>query len=299
VHKETVRIVDAQVNDMGRQMEALDDFVAKARSQNGRYRDSHLATLDTIATGVHSSYSSVHEQVEGLSSRINQLQEEATQHQATLEESIIPLSDDVRKPLTDLSSSIQNRSLEEYVATGVTPKKRKYDYPSNLPATESHETLKSRLRTTKEMKVLPFNEEAPLSAPASSPGASPSKGFVYNDAEDEVGSHVPFMTNVNPSNTGLREVDTNVVVRPLAYSMDDKPSKGPAASVAPNLESAAETDDMDHPPSKRRRSNSTALETKLPTKMASRKIVGVMEGRENVHPAGVSGGRRLRGRPSP
>ncbi|KAL5332841.1 P-loop containing nucleoside triphosphate hydrolase protein [Aspergillus crustosus] len=299
VHKETVRIVDAQVNDMGRQMEALDDFVAKARSQNGHYRDSHLATLDSIATGVHSSYSSVNNQFEGLSGRITELQEEAMQHQHTLERSIIPLSDDVRKPLTDLSSSIENRSLEEYVATGITPKKRKYDFPSALPATESHAILKSRLRTTKEMKVLPFNEEGQQSALNSSPGSSPSKGFVYNDAEDEVGSQVPSMTNVNPSNTGLREVDSNVVARPLAYNTDDKPLKNQPASVAPTPEAATEADETEQPPTKRRRSNSTALETKLPNKMATRKIAGVMEGRENVPPAGVSGGRRLRGRPSP
>ncbi|KAL4882408.1 P-loop containing nucleoside triphosphate hydrolase protein [Aspergillus karnatakaensis] len=298
VHKETVRIVDAQVDDMGRQMEALDDFVAKARSQNGRYRDSHISTLDGIATSVHSSYTSIQEQVEAFGDRINELQEEAARHQAALKESIEPLSENVRKPLTDLSTSIQNRPLEEYIATGVTPKKRKYDYPSVLPATESHETLKSRLRTTKEMEVLPFNED-PLSGPASSPETSPPKGFVYNDAEVEVGSHAPSMTTVNPSNTGLREVDTNVVARPPAHSTDDKLSKGQAVPTTPELETTAESDEMDQPPSKRRRSNSTALETKLPSKIATKKLPGVMEGRENVPPAGIAGGRRLRGRPSP
>ncbi|KAL4919068.1 P-loop containing nucleoside triphosphate hydrolase protein [Aspergillus aurantiobrunneus] len=300
VHKETVRIVDAQMNDMGRQMEALDDFVAKARSQNGRYRDAHLTTLDTMATGVSDSYSSVQDQIEGFSGRINRLQGETTEHHATLEGSVIPLSEDVRKPLSDLSSSIQNRSLKEYVPTGVTPKKRKYEYPSVLPSTESHETLKSRLRTTKAMEVLPFNdEEGQMFAAVGSPGDSPSKGFVYNDAEDEVGTQVPSMANVNPSNTGLREVDANVAARPIAYNTDDRTSSDKDVSVAANPGNAAETDGVDPPPSKRRRSNSTAVETKLPNKMLARRMAGMMEGRENVPPPGVSNGRRLRGRPSP
>ncbi|KAL4974096.1 kinesin-like protein bimC [Aspergillus desertorum] len=298
VHEETVRIVDAQVDDMGRQMEALDDFVAKARSQNGRYRNAHLATLDTIATGVRDSYSSIEERVESLIGRMNQFEQEAAQQYATLEESVAPLSVEVRKPLAELSSSIQNRSLQEYVATGATPKKRKYDYPSVLPSTESHEVLKSRLRTTKEMEVLPFNGDDQLSAPASSPGGSPSKRFVYNDAEDEVGTHVPSVTNVNPSNTGLREVDANVAARPLVFNTDEKHTdQNGFSAVSPD--SATETDGMDGPPSKRRRSNSTAVETKLPNKMLARRMAGMMEGRENVPPLGISSGRRLRGRPSP
>ncbi|KAL4930402.1 putative kinesin family protein (BimC) [Aspergillus undulatus] len=298
VHKETVRIVEAQIDDMGRQMQALDDFVAKARSQNGRYRDAHLATLDTIATGVQESYSSNQEQVEGLNSRMNQLREEATQDHTTLEQSMLPLSDDVRRPLSDLSSSIQNRSLEEYVPTGATPQKRKYDYPSVLPSTESHDALRSRMRTAKEMEVLPFNEEERLSVPASSPGGSPSKGFVYNDAEDEVGAQALSVTNVNPSNTGLREVDANVAARPLAYNTDDSSPVDKAGSVDASPDGEADADGVELPPAKRRRSNAAA-ETKLPNKMLARRMAGMMEGSENVPPPGLSSGRRLRGRPSP
>ncbi|KAL4907714.1 kinesin-like protein bimC [Aspergillus multicolor] len=298
VHKETVRIVDAQMDDMGRQMEALDDFVAKARSQNGHYRDAHLSTLDTITNDIRKSYSSVEGRIDGLNDRMTQFQQEATRQHAILEGSIAPLSEDIRKPLSDLSSTIQNRSLEEYIATGVTPKKRKYDYPSALPSTEPHETLRSRLRTTKDMEVLPFNDEERLSVPVSSSGNSPAKGFVYNDAEDEVGAHAPSVTNVNPSNTGLREVDANVAARPLSYSMDDKNAADQDVSGA-NSDGATATDGTDEPPTKRRRSNSAALETKLPNKMLARRMAGMMEGRENVPPPGVSNGRRLRGRPSP
>ncbi|KAL2835408.1 P-loop containing nucleoside triphosphate hydrolase protein [Aspergillus pseudoustus] len=299
VHRETVRIVDAQMDDMGRQMEALDDFVAKARSQNGLYRDAHQSTLDSIATSVYTSYSSVQEQFGSLGSRMNQLQDEAAQGRTSLEESMMPLLDGVRKPLSDLSSTVQNRPLQEYVSTGATPKKRKYEYTSDLPVTEGHETLRSRLRTTKEMEVLPFNNEDALLASTSSPGASPSKGFVYNDAEDEVGAQVPSMTSVTPSNTGLREVDANVAARRLASNTEGKPATEHLPSVDDSPDVSTETDDIDPPSSKRRRSNPGALETKLPHKMVSKRMAGMMEGRENVPPPGVSGARRLRHRPSP
>lgn len=283
------------MDDMGRQMEALDDFVAKARSQNGHYRDAHLATLDSMSTGVRESYTSVQERVDGLNDRINQFKGEAAEQHVNLGDSVVPLLEDVCKPLSNLKSSIQNRSFEQYVSTGVTPWKRKYEYPSALPSTESHEALKSRLRTTKDMEVLPFNDEQYMPGTTSPTGGSPSKGFVYNDAEDEVGAQAPAVTNVNPSNTGLREVDANVAARPLAHSTEEASTEG-QGSDGPDV---AEADGMIPPPSKRRRSNSAAAETKMPNKMLARRMAGMMEGRENVPPPGVSGGRRLRGRPSP
>ncbi|KAL3469362.1 P-loop containing nucleoside triphosphate hydrolase protein [Aspergillus californicus] len=291
VHKETVRIVDAQMNDMGQQMAALDDFVAKARSQNGRYCDAHLATLDNIATGIHGSYSSIQGQVQALSGRITHLQDETIQQRAILQESVIPLSDEVRKPLSNLSSSFQNRPLEQYVATGATPQKRKYEYPNSLPTTKPNETLKSRLRTSKELKVLPFNGDDQVPASTSSPGASSSKGFVYNDAEDEVGIQAPSKTTVIHSNTGLREVDANVVARPPVYSAYEKPS-------VPQTMVDLDTEADEEPPSKKHCSSSAVVDAKLPQKMAAKRMAGAMEGRENVPPPGVSGGRRLRHRPS-
>jgi kinesin family protein 11 len=107
------------------------------------------------------------------------------------------------------------------------------------------------------------------------------------------------MPSVNPSNTGLREVDANVVARPPAHSTDDKTSAGQSTSVVDSSDNAAEADDMNPPPPKRRRSNSVVLESKLPQKMFTKKMAGMMEGRENVPPTGVSSGRRLRNRPSP
>ncbi|THD00101.1 hypothetical protein EYZ11_000426 [Aspergillus tanneri] len=296
VHEETVRIVNAQVNNMGKQMEALDDFVAKARSQNGHYRDAHISSLERMASDVQTSYSSMHTQFSSFENRLNKLQEDATQQKNCLEESAIPLSEDVRMPLETLRKNILNRPLKDYVPTGVTPQKRQYKYPFVLPRTETHDSLKSRMRNSKDLTLLPFSGEEQLS-PVKPPRTS-SKGFVYNDTEYEVGMQPPT-TTATPSNTGLREVDVNVAVKPRAPSMDNSSLEQPTSNkqASSSLESL-ENDDLDEPPAKRRCSNLNVTDTKLPQKPISKKMAVKMEGRENVPPAGLSSGLWLRSRPS-
>ena len=268
MHEETVRIVDAQMNDMGKQMGALDDFVAKARSQNGRFHEAHLDSLNNMASNVRQSYSTVQEQLGGFGERVDQLQNDTAQDKDSLLEAAAPLTDQVRNPLSELRTNIQARPLKEYVATGLTPVKRPYEYPATLPQTESHETLVARLRNSK----------------------------------DEVGTEspapIPAPVTATPSNTGLREVDANVVARPT-----DEVTLGRSSSVKP-LDSEGEhhrpeLTSSDEPSSKRHCSAAAVADSKLPHKALSRKMAGMMEGRENVAPSPATrASRRLRGRPS-
>jgi kinesin family protein 11 len=281
VHEETVRIVDTQMNNMDKQMEALDDFVAKARSQNGQYRDAHLSSLDNMASNVRKSYSSIFDHMEGFGSRVGQLQQEAAQQHHSLSEATAPLSEEIRKPLTELRDNVHSRPLQEYIATGVTPQKRQYEYPTSLPRTEAHDNLVSGLRTSRDLTLLPFNGEDRL------PGASPSRGFVYNDAGNEVGAQRPTAT-ITPSNTGLREVDANVAAKQLVSSPGDKaPTRQSTSSVAGkslDTNSVPNGEDPDQPPAKRFRSNVTPSERKLSKNMLTKRMAGMMEGRENVPP---------------
>ncbi|BAE66113.1 unnamed protein product [Aspergillus oryzae RIB40] len=295
VHEETVRIVDAQISNMDKQMEALDDFVAKARSQNGEYRDAHISSLDNMASSVRESYSFVHEQLEGVGTRIGQLQEDAAQQQHSLHETTSPLSEEVRKPLTELRNNIHSRPLQEYIVTGATPQKRHYEYPTDLPRTEAHDALISGIRTSRDLTLLPFNGEDHL------PGTSPTKGFVYNDTEDEVGNQTP--TARITSNTGLREVDANVAAKQLASSPGDRASVRQSnisiAGKSSEVDTVPESEDSDEPPAKRRCSNPTTTDSKLPKNMLTKRMAGMMEGRENVPPPGLSSARRTRTRPAP
>lgn len=280
--------MDAQMADMSKQMEALDDFVAKARSHNGRSHEAHLSSLDAIASNVRKSRSVITEQLDGFDGRAGQLQEDVDMRTEELQQSTAPLEGEVRQPLIELRANVQGHPLREYVPTGVTPQKRKYEYPTDLPRTESHDGLRSRHRTSKQFTALPFNEEPPPLP--SSPAASPPKTFIFSDAAEEVGTHSAPSSATNSSNTGLREVDVNVA-RPLAGDADDssllssKPET-PAAEPTVDLADTPEKEESEQPPLKRRRSQSSHPESKLPQKMLSKKMAGMMEGRENVPPHG-------------
>lgn len=278
------------MDDMSKQMEALDDFVAEARSHNGRFHEAHLSSLDAIASNVRKSRSVINEQLDGVDDRVGQLQEDVDMRTEELQQSTAPLEGEVRQPLTELRANVQGHPMREYVPTGVTPQKRKYEYPTDLPRTESHDGLRSRHRTSKQFTALPFNEE-PLPPLPSSPAASPSKTFIFSDAAEEVGTHSAPSSATNSSNTGLREIDVNVA-RPLAGDADDSslPSckpETPAAEPTVDLADTPEKEEAEQPAPKRRRSQSShPVESKLPQKMLSKKMAGMMEGRENVPPHG-------------
>jgi kinesin family protein 11 len=288
------------MSDMSKQMEALDDFVAKARSQNGRFHEAQLGSLDAMATNGRDSRKAVHEQLDGLYERVNQLQDDVSMHTENLEQATAPLHEEVRQPLSELRDNIQSHPMKEYIPTGVTPKKRKYEYSTELPRTESHEGIRTRHRTSKQFTALPFNEEPQLAPIPSSPVSSPSKGFVYSDAAEEVGTH-SSSSGINSSNTGLREVDLNVGRQHAQDAEDgtmpDNTPGSPAPAPPMDLDDTLDKDEPEQPPLKRRRSaSSNPVETKLPQKMLSKRMAGMMEGRENVPPSGIAGGRRYRNR---
>lgn len=285
MHQETVRIVDVQMDDMSKQMAALDDFVAKARSHNGRFHEAHLGSLDAITSNLRESRSAVAQQLTLFDERIGQLQDNVDVHTEELHESTAPLEHEVRQPLVELRNNILGHPLREYVPTGITPQKRRYDYPTDLPRTESHDGLRSRHRTSKQFTALPFNEENLLPALPSSPVASPSKPFVYNDAAEEVGTRPASSSMINCSNTGLKEIDANVAR--AAYDDDSSLSGNPETrAVAPTVEldETPEKTEPEQPAPKRRRSQQSThtVESKLPQKRISKRMAGMMEGRENV-----------------
>ncbi|KAJ5233266.1 uncharacterized protein N7469_005032 [Penicillium citrinum] len=276
VHQETVRIVDAQMSDMSTQMEALDDFVAKARSHNGRFHEAQLASLNAIANNVHESRSAVDGKLNDFNESVESLQEDMNVRTNELQQTTAPLQEEVRQPLNELRENLQSHPMQEYLPTGVTPQKRRYDYPSTLPRTEPHDGLPS------------------------SPESSPAKpSYVYSDAAEEVGTQPPPPSLNPPSNTGLREVDLNVARQVGGEGEGDSSGKPetPAQNASVDLDETPEKEDSEPPLKKRRSSSNTTsaiVESKLPHKMLSKKMAGMMEGRENVPLSGIAGRRNYR-----
>ena len=275
VHEETIRIVDAQMKDMASQMQALDDFVTRARKQNERHHTTHVDSLQGLASTVRQSYSSIGDHFVSTYDRVRDIGQDISTQSAALQESLPPLTPTVQQPLANLRSDITGAPLKEYSPTGETPRKIQYQYPTILPRTESHEKLLGKKTT----------------APAASPRRSPSKAVVYTDIQATGGELSP--SSISPSKesnpNSLREVSLNVNASLVRNHSD---------SSAPTLLMAGKADPdnvgMAPPPLKRQ-----ATESKLPTKFGGPKLPGAMklEGRENLG-ASYGSGRRLRSSPT-
>jgi kinesin family protein 11 len=289
VHASTVKIVEAQMEQMDTQLHSLDDIMSRVRKQNNAHHTAHTASLHALTTTVQSSYSSIGNHFSTSFARVQSVEADISAQTTALKEILPTLGEDayIRAPLRELRGAIDKQNLIEYNSTGETPQRVNYTIPANLPRTEAHETLLSRLR------------DRPVSVDAS---RSPSKGLVFNDAvvpTDDLFSSIakPNLarsmsantTSTIPPSTSLRELDVNVVTQHESHTQ-------PLPIV-----SHSDTMVMAAPPPKKQRGDDN---TKLPMKKMMRKTVGG-EGkgdRENLTITsfsssigpGMASGRKLR-----
>lgn len=272
VHEETIRIVDAQMKDIATQMQALDDFVTRARSQNERHHSTHIESLGGLASTVRQSYSSIGDHFVSTYDRVREIGNDVSNHSTALQASLHPLSSAVQQPLTDLRTNITEATLKEYVPTGETPRKAQYQYPTTLPRTQSHDKLLGKAGTLSPRR-------------AQSPMKSPKKAVVYTDVPTDA---APPSPSKEANASSLREVSMNSNP-PLMRNHSD--------SSAPTLSTNGKADPdcvgMGPPPLKRQ----ATMDSKLPTKRPGVTSVVRLEGRENLG-ASVGSGRRLRSSPT-
>ena len=274
VHEETIRIVDAQIKDIASQMQALDDFVTRARRQNERYYTMYIDSLQGLASTIRQLYSGIGDHFVSTYNRVQYIGVDILIQSTALQVSLPPLTSTVQQPLANLCSDIIGAPLKEYSPTSVTPRKIQYQYPTLLPRTESYK------------KLLGKN-----AAPPASPWRSLSKLVVYADVQATGGqlslSLISPSKESNPNS--LCEVNLNVSAC-LVRNYSD--------SSAPTLLTSGKADPENvgmAPPLLKRQ----AIESKLLTKFSRPKMHGVvkLEGRENLG-ASFGSGRRLRSSPS-
>lgn len=303
VHEETIRIVDAQMKDMASQMQALDDFVTRARSQNERHHCRHTTSLQGLASTVHQSYSSIGDHFISTYDRVREIGADVSAHSTTLSASLPPLASTIQQPLADLRTAVTTAPLKEYVPTGETPRKIQYQYPTTLPHTEPHDQILG--------KPAPSSPPPPPPPPHNnnnttnsihSPQKSPSKSIVYTDAPPSSSATgiPPTTTTSSPSKdvnpASLREISRNVGASSLKR---DYQGSSAATTMTAGKADAVVVDAMMGmgPPPLKRQATSTTMESKLPQKFGggggSRAGVVRLEGRENV-----GAGRRLRSSPN-
>jgi kinesin family protein 11 len=300
VHESTVKTVEAQMAHLDTQLQSLDDIVTRIREQNNTHHAAHTTSLAALSSTVATSYASIGDHLSTSFDRVQSLETDMTTQAGTLKETLPSLAADadIRAPLHELREAVSNQTLIEYNPTGETPQRVSYNIPSNLPRTEAHENILSRLR------------DRPSSADAAT--RSPSKQPVFNDATNtlslpsptdtlfastlskpgfsrSVSAHAHTISHLPTGNpSSLRELDVNIVAQE-AHTQ-------PLPLVSQSLDAAA-------PPTKKMQRNVGEDGSKLPMKKM-RKTVGIAgEGRgdrENITSfgnsvgPGLAAGRKLR-----
>jgi kinesin family protein 11 len=251
------------MKDIETQMKALDDFVTRARSQNAQHHDSHAQSLQDLSTTVKSSYANIGSHFTSTYERVRDLGVEMSTKTGSLQETLTPLDEILRQPLAELRSNISNTILQEYQPTGETPQKVQYQYPTELPRTETHDTLLAALRRP---------------TVSASSTASPTKTMVpviFNDAPaliegDEV-VRTPSLEADSKPTGGLREIDANI----NAGSLTSEGRSGVSGSVSSNCEATM----LEKIPTFKR---SVSDKGKLPVLKSGKKSVVQLDGRENL-----------------
>jgi kinesin family member 11 len=236
VHAETIRVVDEQMRDLNAQMTSLDDFLARARSQNAAHHDEHVGSFAKLSGTIEDSYSTIRSHSKDTFSRVQSLESEMALSTGSAAESLKPLGENICRPLASLRQEISSTKFQEYQPTGSTPQKMVYEYPTNLPHTKSHSALINELNG------------------GSSPSKSSSTGAVFADADTILGenrspSRPPSSESLasrQALSMSLREVHPNVNgATTLGFDPQAKSAHtahGFSASVGPGTLCAATLD---------------------------------------------------------
>jgi kinesin family protein 11 len=304
VHASTVKTVEAQMAHLDTQLQSLDDIVSQIREQNNTHHAAHTTSLSALSSTVQASYSSIGEHLSSSFDRVQSLELDMSEQNATLKDTLPSLAADadIRAPLYELREIVGSQNLIEYNSTGETPQRVSYQIPSSLPRTEAHENLLSRLR------------DRPATSDAIS--RSPSKQPIYNDATDTIASPTDMFKLVSTTKPSFsRSVSANTYNH--AHTLSSIPLGQPTSlreldvnvvgqeSLTQPLPLVSQSSDklvMAMPPSKKMRVNDAGDDgSRLPMKKMRKTVAGIAD-RENMSITnfansmgpGVAGGRKLR-----
>jgi kinesin family protein 11 len=241
---------------------------------------------------VQTSYSSIGEHLSTSFERVQALENDVSTQQSTLKETLSSLSADatIRAPLHELRETIGAQNLIEYNPTGQTPQRVNYHIPSNLPRTEDHETILSRLRDrpTSSDDTIRSPTKQPIFIDATSSADSTTE--LFPPAKPDFARSISAHAQNHTAPISLRELDVNIVAQESAHTQ-------PLPLVSRSSDSVV----MAAPPNKKFKGSEEG--SKLPMKKMLRKTVGGgKDERENLSITNFSnsigpgqvGGRRLR-----
>lgn len=235
VYGETVRIVDGQMAQMDSQLVALDEILARVRSQNEVHHVAHTASLHQLSGNVQESYRALGSHFETSYSRTQALDVDMRERAGALEQTLPMLAadGDVRQALLLLRNDMAAKHIEEYVATGETPAKMQYTYPTALPRTEAHERLLERMRGGSAGGST--QERGP-----SSPLKSPSKRSASPRKEAKSSPSKPSQSSSSPSKTAVfTDTPPMLNFRQQSQQQHQQPASAPTTSRQPPQQPAS------------------------------------------------------------
>ncbi|KAL6876735.1 P-loop containing nucleoside triphosphate hydrolase protein [Trichoderma novae-zelandiae] len=204
VHAETLRVVGAQIDDLDVQMEAMDDFVTRAKSESNTHHDTHMQSIQVLSNTVDQSFGNISAHFKTTFDRVKNLGEAMDLDASDLRDSLEPLTTQICQPLSALRDQIGKTALQDYRPTGETPQKAQYLFPTSLPRTEAFDANISHL-----------DDDSPSQAEAEGKDADEGDDtivFADLDASSKQASSPPRPSTESTSdkNASLREVNPNI-----------------------------------------------------------------------------------------
>lgn len=205
-------------------MTDLDDFVARARSENAQHHDQHSEAVAELSSTVGASFSNISSHYKGTFSRVQDLGTDMDANVERLQGGLEPLDDTVCQPLGKLRKDISATDIREYEPTGETPEKVQYQYPTKLPQTASYDAIIAGMRDGADAQT----PSRPTPSPSKrTPAPQPQ---VFNDLDSSEQARSPTRptssdsgTVRNPLATSLREVNANLTSNSLMFDPTASP----------------------------------------------------------------------------
>ncbi|KAH6609207.1 kinesin family member 11 [Trichoderma cornu-damae] len=228
VHAETVRVVGAQIDDLDIQMEAMDDFVARARYENNTHHETHSQSIQALSNTVDQSFGNISAHFKTTFDRVKNLGEAMDLDAGDLHDSLEPLTSQICQPLSTLREQISKTALQDYRPTGETPQKAQYQFPTSLPRTDPHDVIISKI-----------DEDRRGSAEAEGDDAEQGNNtIVFADLDissKKMSSPVPPSTDgISDKGASLREVNPNVSTNLAASATSFNPSSSTTSLASEN-----------------------------------------------------------------
>lgn len=260
------------MKDLDAQMTDLDDFVARARSENASHHAQHSTSMAKLSDTVGASFSNISSHYKGTFDRVHELGEKMGAEIENLQEDLQPLDDSLCQPLSKLREDISSTVLREYESTGETPKRVEYHYPTQLPRTAAHDVL---------IAGIPDSHLQTPSRPTATPSKATPAHPIFSDLDTSEQARSPSRPTssdsaTNPLSQSLREVNANLTTSALVFD--------PTSSTMSALPPADE--------------NTIPIVKKSTSRIPSKQIKKVhLDGVENMPPSEFSQSARRRKSP--